>query len=249
MTPPHADRERALLIFAVVSVGVVVVALIAIAGANPALASWLVREDGVVESAQVAVCAIAALGTAMLAVEGGRRGADPSLDIVLTAMTSVLIIGEVDLDKRLFAVKVIATRFFVNPAYSRSVRALAVAVIVGIPVVLGIYVLVRRRALWTACIEELRHPTGRMLLGSVLLFAVTEVFERALGHVPGLPRYFVEEVLELVATLCLLAGVAGRWLRVRETARALALAAPPGLRAHADGPMTERGNVRPDPGR
>ena len=225
MTSPPSTRERALLIFAVVSVGLVVTALLAIVGIDPELARWLVREDGVVEYTQVAVCAVAALGAAMLAVEHGRRGIDPSLDIVLTAMTSVLIIGEVDLDKRLFGVKVIATRFFVNPAYSLSVRAVAVAVVVGVPVALGVYALVRRRALWKASVEELRQPTGRMLLAGVLLFALTEVFERQLGHVPGLPHYFLEEALELVATLCMLAGVAGRWLRARETARALALAA------------------------
>lgn len=217
MSPFPRPRESTLVALAMISATLAMAMLGWLVAWDPARVTRLVAEDGPVEWAQAGACALAAVVCAGLAATRHRRGADPSFDAVLAAALIFLMIGEVDLDKRLFGVKVIATRFFVNPSVPHASRVLALTVVVGVPVLIAVYALMRRRALWAAGLEELRHPTGWMLVAGVLLFGLTELLERPLGRVPGVPRYVLEESLELVATLWMLAGVGGRWLRLRES--------------------------------
>jgi hypothetical protein len=122
-------------------------------------------------------------------------------DVLVVAGLAAIVIGELDLDKRLFGVKIIATRFFVDREMFLPYRLLAVAVVVGTPLAIGLYALANWRQLWLSGLDALRHAWGRVLLAAVLTFGVAQLFERPLGHVPGFPRYFLEESLELIAAI------------------------------------------------
>jgi hypothetical protein len=115
-----------------------VVALLAIAARDPELAGRLVSEDHVAEWLQVVLAA----ATGLLAFRQGRAarraGQPAALEVAIVAAMLVICIGEVDLDRMFFGTKVISTRFFVNPKHSLLVRTLAVIVVVGAPVALGV---------------------------------------------------------------------------------------------------------------
>jgi len=121
-----------------------------------------------------------------------------------------LIIGEIDLDRLLFGTKVIATRFFVNGRVAPHWRALAVLVVVGVPAAIGIFVIARFRALWREGWAAIAQPWGRVLAASVALSVVIEIFEKPLGHVPGSPQFFLEELFELVAAIGVVVAAAAR---------------------------------------
>jgi hypothetical protein len=133
-----------------------------------------------------------------------------------------IVIGEVDLDKRVFGVKIIATKFFVGAAVPLADRALAVLIVVGPPRLLGVYALRRRRSLWSAEWGAVSQPRGQVLLAGVVLFGATEILERPLNRFPGLPSHFLEESLELIATMWFLLGSLGRWDAARAASRASA---------------------------
>jgi hypothetical protein len=187
-----------------------VVGLVAIAILNPPLATRLVSEDSVVEWLQVLLAA----ATGVLAFRQGRaarRAGEPAtLEVAIVAAMVIICIGEVDLDRVFFGTKVISTKFFVNPNRSIVARALAVLVVVGAPLALGIWLLVHFRHLWRAGMAGLRQPWGQPAAFGMALFLAVEVFERPLGRIRSLPPYFAEETLELLATLCMFVGIAAR---------------------------------------
>jgi hypothetical protein len=179
---------------------------------NPSLAERLSVEDGVIEWLQVFLYSAAALlfGRHIVRTVGdGRRGVSP-LDVLTVAALAGLVIGETDLDRRLFGTKVIATKFFVKSSVALPWRALAALVVVGVPAALGIYALMRIRVLWRDGWAALDQPWGRVLAASTALLLLTEVAERHLRIVPGVPRYFIEETLELIAALGIVVAAAAR---------------------------------------
>jgi hypothetical protein len=187
-----------------------VVAFLAIAARNPVLAGRLVSEDQLVEWLQVVLAA----GAGILAFRQGRAarrtGQPAALDVAIVAAMVIICIGEIDLDRILFGTKVIATRFFVNRTHSILVRALAVIVVVGAPVALGVWLLVHLRDLWQAAMKGLRQPWGQLAAFGMALFLAVQAFERPLNHLGSLPPYFAEEVLELVSMICILVGLIAR---------------------------------------
>lgn len=78
------------------------------------------------------------------------------------------------------------------------------------PLAIGFFVLLRFRAFssegWAAVVQ----PWGRVLATSVVIAVLTEIFEKQLGHVPGVPQYFLEELLELVSSIGILVAAAAR---------------------------------------
>jgi hypothetical protein len=130
-----------------------------------------------------------------------RSGRVSPLDFVVVSCLIGLIIGEVDLDRLLFGTKVISTRFFINAKVALPWRALAAAVVVGVPVAIGMFALVRIRDFSREGWAAIAQRWGRVLAVGVAILVLTQIFERPLGHVPGVPHYFFEELFELVAAI------------------------------------------------
>jgi len=194
---------------AILSVAAVVV-LLAIAIRDPALGKRLVSENNVVEWLQVVLAGTAGV-LALRDARAARRAGKPlTLDVAIIGAMAIICIGEVDLDRVLFGTKIISTRFFVDGRRWIVWRALAVLVIVGAPLALGIWLLVHVRELWRAGMTGLRRPWGQTAAFGVALFLAVEVFEKKLSRISWLPQYFAEEVLELVGMICILVGVAAR---------------------------------------
>jgi hypothetical protein len=190
---------------------IAVIALSAVALVDPALAGRLTVEHGVVEWIQVLLeAAAAALFARHLARDAARVGRVSPLDVVVVASLIGLVIGEVDLDRLIFGTKIIATKFFVDARVAFGWRLLAMLVVVGVPLAIGVFALVRIRAFWRDGWAAIAQPWGRVLAASVAVAVLTELFEKPLGHVPGVPRYFLEELLELVAGIGFLVSALGR---------------------------------------
>jgi hypothetical protein len=187
---------------------------------DPGLAGRLAAEDAEIEWIQVVLCSVALLVSLGSAWTSYRSGHPVLLNVLIVAALAAIVIGEVDIDKRLFGVKIISTRFFVDPHIFLPYRMLAVAVVVGVPLAIGLYALRNWRQLWLSGVDALRHAWGRVLLAGVLTFVAAQIFERPLGRVPGFPRFFLEEALELVAAIWfMLAVMAHRLSLVRELRR------------------------------
>ena len=133
--------------------------------------------------------------------DASETGRVSPLDLVVVACLIGLIIGEIDLDRVVFGTKVIATRFFVNTKVAIARRLLAAPIVVGVPLAIGLFVVARFRAFWREGWATVAQPWGRVLAASVALAVFTEIFEKQLGHVPGLPRFFLEELFELVSAI------------------------------------------------
>jgi len=190
---------------------IAVIVLSAIALVDPTLAERFTAENGVVERLQVLLDAGAAVLFARhLVRDASRTGRVSPLDVVIVASLIGLIIGEVDLDRLVFGTKVVSTRFLVNARVALQWRVIAAVVVVGVPVAIGMSALVRVRLVWRDSWAAVAQPWGRVLAAAVALAILTELFERPLGHVPGVPRYFLEELLELVAGIGFLVSAVAR---------------------------------------
>jgi hypothetical protein len=180
------------------------------------LADRLTREDAAVEWAQAFLFAVAGVFAVRAARDRGRAGASPVAEVLVAAMMAGLIIGEVDLDRLLSGRKIISTRFLVDARVWLGWRALALLVMAVPPVVLGIYALRRWRELLAAILRARSESAGRVFIAGFVIFGLTEAFEKPLGHIPRLPRFMVEEVLELVAAICFAVALYAHRLRRTE---------------------------------
>ena len=179
------------------------------------LADRLTREDAAVEWFQAVLFGAAGVFAVVSARCRWRAEASPVAEVLVAAMMAGLVIGEVDLDRLLFGRKIISTRFLVDARLALGWRALALTVMVVPTVGLAIYALRRWRDLLAAVIRALAEPAGRLFIAGVVIFGLTEVFEKPLGRIPGLPRFMVEETLELVAGVCFAVALHAHW-RLRQ---------------------------------
>jgi hypothetical protein len=183
--------------------------------AHPPLADRLTRENDVVESMQVTLFAAAAGLALATAWERRAAGASPILEVVIAGLLAGLVVGEIDLDRLIVGRKIISTRFLVDAAVPLGWRALAALGIAAPPAALGVYAVRELRALWAAAWSALAEPWGRVFLAGGLVFAFVETFERELGSAPSLPRYMLEESLELVSAIIFAVAVHAHWRDTR----------------------------------
>jgi len=190
---------------------IAVAVLSAIALVDPPLTARLTVENGVVELLQVLLDAVAAMLFGRDLIRNARKtGRVSPLELTIVACLIGLIIGEIDLDRLLFGTKVIATRFFVNGKVALHWRLLAMLIVVGVPAAIALFVVARFRVFWREGWAAVAQPWGRVLAASVALAVVTEIFEKQLGHVPGVPQFFLEELFELVSAIGFLVAAAAR---------------------------------------
>ena len=175
------------------------------------LADRLTREDAAVEWLQAGLFAAAGV----LAVVSGRcrrrAGASPVAEVLVAAMMAGLIVGELDLDRLLFGRKIISTRFLVDGRVPLAWRALALTAMAAPAILLTLYARRRRRELLAAAIKAATEPSGHLVSAGVVIFGLTELFEKPLGRIPGLPRFMVEEALELLAGVCFAVALHAHW--------------------------------------
>ena len=177
---------------------------------NPRLAVALMAEDSAVEWLQVGLLA----GTGALAACQGwsalRAGEAVAFAVMIVATMVMACLGEIDLDRKLFGIKVVATRFFVNPKYSLALRTLAVLVIVGAPAAVGVWLLRRWRQVLRASLDALREPWGQTAAVGAAVYVVTQIFEGPIDRIPWQQHHLMEELLELLAAVCMSVGLAAR---------------------------------------
>jgi hypothetical protein len=185
-------------------------ALSALLAWDPRVAAQIVSEDQTIEWLQVALLAGAA-GFCLVAAT--RR--PPALDILLVLMFAGMIELELDLDRRIFGVPVIDTRFLMSPAVPLGIRLLVILVLAGLAVAVLAYAWRRREDLWREARIMAREPWGRLLLAGGLLLGLVQLFESRLNALLPLPRYFLEESLELLAVLYCFVALAWRARHVK----------------------------------
>ena len=208
-SPSRSFGSRAI---AVTLCGLAVLVLSAVAMGDPVRAETLIAENGIVEWVQVTLLAAATLLAVRQGVATAAAGGSAAFDIAIVAGLAMVVIGEIDLDRALFGMKIISTHFFVNPNYPVTARALAVLVIVGVPVAVGLWLLPRWRVLLTAALRGLREPWGQVAAFGVAVYVLTQIFERPIDQILGPPRNFIEETLEFVAAICIFVGLVARRL-------------------------------------
>jgi len=208
-------------VVATILTALVLIVLAVILAIDRDLADRLTREDAVVEWLQAAMFAVAAAFAVRTAVARSRVGASPVFEVLIVAMLLGLIIGEVDLDRLIVGRKIISTRFLVDARVWLGWRVLALLVMTLPPLLLAVYALRRWREVLDALGRWMAESSGRVFIAGVMIFGLTEVFEKPLGRVPGLPRYMLEEVLELIASICFGVALCAQWRlrRVEEKAR------------------------------
>ena len=187
---------------AAVATVLTVLAFVVLLSFFPRLALSVVQEDGAVEWLQVALF-IAAAVTALVI---GRR--PPTvLNVLLALLFGMFVELEVDLDRRMFGRPVIDKRFLLDANIALLPRLLTVLVLGGLAIAVVVYVWHRRAELVGAIAAMLRTPGGHIVLAGLGVIAIVQVFEKSLNFALPLPRYLLEESLELIAALYCFLGV------------------------------------------
>jgi hypothetical protein len=203
------ERHSGVIAAALSALLLVVLAVILVIDRD--LADRLTQENAVVEWLQAALFAVAGVFAVRTARARWRTGASPVFEVLIAAMMAGLIIGEVDLDRVVVGRKIISTRFLVDARVWLGWRTLALLVMAFPPLLLAIYALRRWREVLGAGLRTLAESSGRVLIAGVIIFGLTEVFEKPLGRVPGLPPYMLEEAFELIASICFGVALSAQW--------------------------------------
>ncbi len=205
-----AGSIRSETVFAALAL-IAVAVLSAVALLDPPLAARLTVENGAVEWLQVLLEAGAALLFGRDLVRNVRAtGRVSPLELAIVSSLIGLIMGEIDLDRLLFGTKIASTRFFLHGKAAIHWRLLALMFVWGVPLAIGTFVAVRFRVFWREGWAAVAQPWGRVLAVSVALGVLTEIFEKRLGRVPGVPQFFLEELFELVASIGFCVAAAAR---------------------------------------
>ena len=216
------ERHAALVAFVLNAILLAVFAVIAVLDRD--LADRLTRENGAVEWLQIVLFAIAAVCAVRAAIDRWRADASPVFEVLVAAMLVGLMMGEVDLDRVLAGRKIVSKRFLLDAEVWLGWRVLAFLAMVLPAMTLALYALRQRRALLTAIRRVTSESPMRLFIAGMVILGFTETFERSLERTPGLPRYVVEEVLELAVAICFAIAFYAHWRLRRSEEKALALA-------------------------
>jgi hypothetical protein len=175
------------------------VALIPIARRDPATAALIAREGGVIENTQVVLAAASGVLGASRALAARSRGQTVSREIFMTVLVLALTWGELDLDLRLFGLRVIHTKFFVTPAVWLPYRLLAALALAAFYAAIAWYAWRHRAVLLGAAWRMPFQAWGQLLLAGFVLFGLVQALEDPIGQIPHVPRSYLEESVELIA--------------------------------------------------
>lgn len=189
---------------------VTVAALAVLGGAVVISPADVAREHGILEWAQVALLA----ATVLVALVSATR-APAAIDVLVALAAAAAIRAEIDLDRWVFGIPIVDTRFLTRSGAPVAARLAAGLVIAGIAVATALYAVRRRVELRGELRGLFGRPWGRTLLAATALLATAQLFERqlavierTLAAVVPIPRWFLEESIELMgAAYCLLAVV------------------------------------------
>lgn len=192
-------------------VPLVTLAAIAVLGAAVVISPVdAAREHGILEWAQVALLTVTVL---VAIVSAMCRPA--AIDVLVALAAAAAIRAEIDLDRWVFGIPIVDTRFLTRSGAPVAARLAAGLVIAGIVVATALYAVRRRVELRGELRGVFRQPWGRTLVAATALLGIAQLFERQLGviermltAVVPIPRWFLEESIELMgAAYCLLAVV------------------------------------------
>ena len=194
--------------------GLIVAALlVALVTWDPVVAGRLVREDSLVEWLQVVGAAVA-LGFVLAALV--RRWS--AADVVLAVLLCAMIASEIELDQRIFGIPVVDPRFFRLATVPFAVKVIAGALVIGLPLGLAVYTVRHWRDLWAEARVAARDGWLPPLVVAVVFIAIAQAWERELNYVLPLPKYFLEESLEVLGMTYLALGMGRRLRAARRSA-------------------------------
>jgi hypothetical protein len=133
--------------------------------------------------------------------------------VLLGLLFAGFIVAELDLYRHVFGRSVVVTKVLVDQRVPLPLRLLTALALLSLAAAGLAYAWRRRADLIGAARALVRAPSGRLLLVGLTLMLCVQLFERPLDRLFLLPRYFLEESLELLAGLYCLLAVAARPLR------------------------------------
>jgi len=166
-----------------------------------AFAAWFVVENGPVEVLQGLLLATVLVLIARRARRLVAVGASAVSEVVLFYGFTVLLAGELEAWAAVFG-RTLTTRHVLAMSRTKFGFAMAaLALIVALSAAMAVYTLRHLRELVRWGLAALRTGWGRVLVGGLLIFAGTELFEPRLHLImPAVfPRTYLEEGLELLA--------------------------------------------------
>ena len=163
--------------------------------------AWLVAEDAPAELVQAVLLALA---LALCLVRWRRLVAvdrSPASEVILAVGFFILLEGEIELWQRVLGSTMTFRHTFRQPPALFALWLSLYTLMLAGMVLLASYVLRRLAPLLRWGLAALRTDWGRLLVLSVAMLVLTEVFERRLNRVlPAVfPKSTLEETLELIA--------------------------------------------------
>jgi hypothetical protein len=166
-----------------------------------AFAAWFVVENGPVEAVQGLLLAV---GLALIARRAERLaalGRSTVPEVVLVYGLTVLLAGELEAWSFFFGRALTTHRVLAMSRTRFACAMVAMGLIVAISLAVAIHVLRHLQEFLGWGMAALGTGWGRVLVLGLLIFAITEMFERRLNWIlpTVFPKTFLEEGLELLA--------------------------------------------------
>ena len=168
---------------------------------DPIMAALIVAEDAPVEMVEAVLLAMALALCLVRWRSLLAAGRSPASEVVLAVGFFILLEGEIELWQRVLGSTMTFRHTFRQPPALFALWLSLYAVMLALLVLFASYVLRRLVPLWRWGLAALRTEWGRLLVLSVVMLVLTEVFERRLNRIlpTVFPKSMLEEALELIA--------------------------------------------------